>query len=82
MRPFTYTSPHSIDEAVMLLAPATGANGSAPRALAGGTDLLTLMKADLLAPEQLIDIKRLVDLDDGITEGPEGLTIGSLATLA
>jgi xanthine dehydrogenase YagS FAD-binding subunit len=40
------------------------------------------MKADLLAPEQLIDIKRLVDLDDDITEGPDGLTIGALATLA
>lgn len=82
MRPFTYSSPRSLDEAVTLLTSAAGANGSAPRALAGGTDLLTLMKADLLAPEQLIDIKRLVDLDDDIVEGPDGLTIGALATLA
>jgi xanthine dehydrogenase YagS FAD-binding subunit len=82
MRPFTYASPRSLDEAVTLLAPAAGTNGSAPRALAGGTDLLTLMKADLLEPSQLIDIKRLADLDDGIAEGPDGLTIGALATLA
>jgi xanthine dehydrogenase YagS FAD-binding subunit len=82
MRPFTYASPHSVEEAVMLLAPAAGANGTAPRALAGGTDLLPLMKADLLAPEQLIDIKRLADLDDRIEDGPDGLTIGALASLA
>ncbi len=30
----------------------------------------------------MIDIKRLVDLDDDIAEGPDGLTIGALATLA
>jgi xanthine dehydrogenase YagS FAD-binding subunit len=82
MRPFTYASPRSLDEAITLLTPALDQNGSAPRALAGGTDLLTLMKANLLEPEQLIDIKRLVDLDDDITEGPDGLTIGALATLA
>jgi len=82
MRPFTYASPRSLDEAVSLLAPGAGANGSAPRALAGGTDLLTLMKANLLEPEQLIDIKRLADLDDEIVEHADGLMIGALATLA
>ena len=78
MRPFTYTSPRSLDEAAALLAdPADGT-----RLLAGGTDLLTMMKGDLLAPSRLIDIKRLVDLDDQIVDGPDGVTIGALATLA
>lgn len=82
MRAFDYASPRSIDEALALLTPAHPANGDAPRPLAGGTDLLTLMKADLLAPERLVDIKRLVELDDRVEDGPEGLTIGGLATLA
>ena len=80
MRPFGYASPRSLDEAVSLLAPAGHRQGGA-RPLAGGTDLLTLMKADLCAPDQLIDIKRLADLDDRIADGPDGLTIGALATL-
>ncbi|HEU5433726.1 MAG TPA: FAD binding domain-containing protein, partial [Thermomicrobiales bacterium] len=52
------------------------------RPLAGGTDLLTLMKADLAAPGRLIDIKRLAELDDRIDDGPDGLTIDAPATLA
>lgn len=81
MRTFDYASPRAIDEALALLAPASGANGHGPRALAGGTDLLTLLKADLLEPDLLVDIKRLAELDDRIEDGPEGLTIGALATL-
>jgi xanthine dehydrogenase YagS FAD-binding subunit len=82
MRAFDYASPRTIDEAIALLSPPPGANGGSPRPLAGGTDLLTLMKADLLAPAQLVDIKRLAELDDRIEDGPDGLTIGALATLA
>jgi xanthine dehydrogenase YagS FAD-binding subunit len=40
------------------------------------------MKADLYTPERLIDIKRLAELDNRIEEGPNGLTIGALTTLA
>ena len=76
MRPFEYASPASVDEALALL----GGDG-ATRPLAGGTDLLPLMKADIAAPSRLIDIKRLTGLSDGIAEGPEGLTIGALAKL-
>jgi xanthine dehydrogenase YagS FAD-binding subunit len=80
MNQFAYASPRSIDDAIALLAAST-ANGGA-RPLAGGTDLLTLMNADLAAPERLIDIKRMAELDDRIEDGPDGLTIGALATLA
>jgi xanthine dehydrogenase YagS FAD-binding subunit len=73
MRPFAYKSPERIEEVFPLL----GANS---RAIAGGTDLLTLMKADLAAPEQLVNVKRV--LPKGIALSGEGLTIGALSTLA
>ena len=82
MRAFTYASPRTVAGAIALLTPSPHENGESARALAGGTDLLTLMKSDLLAPDQLVDIKRLADLDDRIADGPTGLTIGALTTLA
>ncbi len=82
MRPFDFARPGSIAEAVGLLG-TSGTDGfDEPRALAGGTDLLTLMKADLYAPQRLDDIKRLVDLDHRIEESPDAQTIGPLTTLA
>ena len=73
MRAFEYTTPSTIQQAVSAL----GANS---RALAGGTDLLTLMKADIAAPERLVNVKML--LPRGIEARPEGLEIGALTTLA
>src|SRR5256885_1512163 len=46
----------------------------APRFLAGGTDLLTLMKADVAAPGLLIDVKRAADLPRGIEQRHDRLT--------
>lgn len=82
MRPFDFARPETIEDAVAMLdgRVVNGPNGSA--ALAGGTDLLTLMKAGLYAPDRLIDIKRLPDLDNRIEEDDDGLTIGALVTLA
>ncbi len=74
MQPFSYTRPETIDEAV-----GQGANA---RYLAGGTDLLTLMKRDLDAPERLVDIKRLPELNDRVTDTGDGVEIGALATLS
>ncbi len=78
MRAFDYLRPASLDEAISLLdtaAPET-------RLLAGGTDLLPLMKLDIHTPERLIDIKRLPELDDRIAPTADGgLRIGALATL-
>jgi xanthine dehydrogenase YagS FAD-binding subunit len=74
MQPFTYTRPETIDEAV--------GQGDRARYLAGGTDLLTLMKRDIDAPEQLIDLKRLPELDDEIVDTGDGVEIGALATLS
>lgn len=73
MRAFAYSRPESLDEALALLGPSA-------RPLAGGTDLITLMKTDLVAPERLVSIGRL--LPRSIAVGAEGLTIGAGATLA
>ena len=84
MRPFAYQSPGTIDEALSLL-PGEGWRGledGATRPLAGGTDLITLLKGGLAAPQRLLDVKRLPDLPRGIVEGPDGLTLGALTTLA
>lgn len=59
-----------------------GPEAELPRLLAGGTDLLTLMKHDLATPGQLIDIKRLPELDNAIAPSTQGTRIGALTTLA
>jgi xanthine dehydrogenase YagS FAD-binding subunit len=82
VRPFDFARAGSIEEALDLLQESDGASESGSRVLAGGTDLLTLMKADLYAPRRLVDIKRLAELDNRIDEDPAGLTIGALTTLA
>ncbi|MBA2557297.1 MAG: xanthine dehydrogenase family protein subunit M, partial [Chloroflexi bacterium] len=79
MKPFEYLRPESVNDAIGVL----GEGADRARVLAGGTDLLTLMKGGLSSPERLVDIKRLPDLDDAIESHPEGgLRIGALATLA
>ena len=79
MRHFAYASASSLAEAIALLG---GGETGAVRPLAGGTDLLTLMKADLAAPTQLVDIKRLSDLPRGIVETAAGVQIGALTSLS
>ena len=78
LRPFAYDRPTTIADTISLLARDT----EAIRPLAGGTDLLTLMKGEIVAPDRLVDIKRLNDLSDEIAVTHRGLEIGALATLA
>jgi xanthine dehydrogenase YagS FAD-binding subunit len=80
MRAFDYARPETIEQALALLDGAERTDGLR-RPLAGGTDLLTLMKADIVSPHVLIDIKRLPELDDRILDTGDGLEIGALATL-
>src|SRR5919202_2154046 len=79
MRSFEYTSPTTIDEVITLLGQD---GGGATRPLAGGTDLLTLMKADVAAPSRLVDIKHLAELPGGLEDTGQGLTLGALTTLS
>lgn len=51
------------------------------RPIAGGTDLLTEMKARIAAPERLVNIKTLRELK-GIDESGDRIRIGALTTLA
>lgn len=76
MRPFEYASPRTEQEAVELL----NDHDANTAVLAGGTDLITLMKLDLLAPERVVDIKNIESLQTVTPEG-EGVLVGSLVTL-
>lgn len=70
MRPFDYARAASPGEAT-----AAGAAGAV--FIAGGTNLLDLMKLEVMAPERLVDINRL-DLDGVAPTDDGGLRIGAL----
>jgi xanthine dehydrogenase YagS FAD-binding subunit len=72
MKSFFHHLPTSLHEALALLGPAS-------RPLAGGTDLVTLMKPRLAEPEHLIAVRRL--LPRGVQQGPEGILLGASTTL-
>jgi xanthine dehydrogenase YagS FAD-binding subunit len=76
MRAFEYASPTSTKQAISLL----GATWGNAEVLAGGTDLLGLMKDDVIHPKRLINIKNIKELS-GITASAQGLRIGALTTL-
>jgi carbon-monoxide dehydrogenase medium subunit len=70
-----YAAPESLEGAVALLA---GAKGEA-RVLAGGTDLLVQMRADMVDPELIVDIKRIPETRT-VTEEGGGWRIGAAVT--
>jgi len=77
MQPFEYASPATQEQAVSLL----GRTWGATAVLAGGTDLLALMKGDIVHPKRLVNIKDIKECQ-GITADAGGLRIGALTTLA
>jgi xanthine dehydrogenase YagS FAD-binding subunit len=76
MRPFEYVSPETSQQAISLL----GATWGPTEILAGGTDVLALMKEDVIAPKRLVNIKDVKDLH-GVSATTQGLRIGALTTL-
>lgn len=76
MRPFEYISPHTRTQAISLL----GTTWGNTEVLAGGTDLLALMKDDVVAPRRLVNIKEIADLR-GVSSNTQGLRVGALTTL-
>ncbi len=70
-----YEAPESLEGAVALLA---GAKGEA-RVLAGGTDLLVQMRADVVDPELIVDIKKIPETRT-VTEEKGGWRIGAAVT--
>ncbi|MCQ4309733.1 xanthine dehydrogenase family protein subunit M [Pseudomonas stutzeri] len=72
MNPFSYARPTAIDEAISLFRPDS-------RYIAGGTNLLDLMKENVTRPAQLIDITRL-PMSDIEETANGGLRIGALVS--
>ena len=58
MRAFEYASATTKEQAVQLL----GASWDDAAVLAGGTDLISLMKDDVVQPKRLVNIKEVKDL--------------------
>ena len=82
MHPFTLERPRDLATAVTLKAQA-GRNDAEAEYIAGGTDMIQLLKERVRQPSRLVDLTAgLADLDDRIATGPDGsLRLGALATL-
>jgi xanthine dehydrogenase YagS FAD-binding subunit len=82
MRPLDFIRAESTDHAVSCLAtPSETADSPAPadaRVIAGGTNLLDLMKLQIMRPGRLVDINRLA-LDAIQSTGDGGLRLGATA---
>ncbi len=77
MRAFEYANPTTKEQAVALL----GDNWGEIEILAGGTDLLSLMKDDISHPKRLVNIKGIKELLGIQHSAATGLRIGALVTL-
>ena len=76
MKTFDYQRANSVDDAIKI---ATLGEGQRPFFIAGGTNLLDLMKLEIEQPTQLIDISRLpLNTIEATPEG--GLKIGAMVS--
>ena len=76
MQPFEYANPTTVQEAVGLLSPHWGQAD----VLAGGTDLISLMKDHLHTPRRVVNIKNIKELG-GISKTADGIRIGATVTI-
>ena len=76
MQPFAYANPATVQEAVALLASRWGEAD----VLAGGTDLLCLLKDEIHAPKRVVNIKSIKDLAVIQKTADATLRIGALVT--
>jgi carbon-monoxide dehydrogenase medium subunit len=77
MKEIRYAAPTTLDEAVRLLA---GADGGG-RVLAGGTDLLVQMRAGMVAPGLIVDVKKIPEMMT-IAESGGGFRVGAAVSAA
>jgi len=70
-----YETPDTLEAAAKLLATASGD----ARVLAGGTDLLVQMRAEVLSPTLIVDIKRIAETRS-VKEENGGFRIGAAVT--
>jgi xanthine dehydrogenase YagS FAD-binding subunit len=75
MNPFAYARPDRVDRAV-----AVGADPGT-MFLAGGTELLNWMRLGIVAPERVVDISRITELERVEPLAGGGLRIGALVKL-
>ncbi len=76
MKAFAYAAPREEAEVVRLL----GSHWGETEILAGGTDLIGLMKQMVLTPERVVNIKEVRGLS-GISADSEGVVIGAVTRL-
>jgi xanthine dehydrogenase YagS FAD-binding subunit len=77
MNKFEYASPTTKEQAVALL----GASWADAAVIAGGTDLLSLMKDYIVTPKRLVNLKGIPELRGALITRNGGARIGALATL-
>ncbi|MBT4979475.1 MAG: xanthine dehydrogenase family protein subunit M [Gemmatimonadetes bacterium] len=73
MKDFEYCAPKTLREAVALKAE----KGEAARVLAGGTDLIVQLRGKRFAPDRVIDIKNIADVNELSYSPRKGLIIGA-----
>ena len=77
MNAFEYTSPTTKEQAAKLL----GSSWSDAEVLAGGTDLLSLMKDRIVEPKRLVNLKAIKELRGISYTAKSGLRLGATVTL-
>ncbi len=77
MKSFEYAAPKSVKEATALL----GEQWGETEILAGGTDLLTSLKQEIVSPKRVVSLKNISDLRD-IDSGRNALRIGAMTTMS
>lgn len=79
MKPFTYLSPTTVDEAISFF----GQHSETARYIAGGTDVIVKVKEGWMEPDYLISLKKVEGLDElHKNEATKELSIGALVTHA
>jgi len=77
MQAFSYATPTKKEDVLPLL----GKNWGEVEILAGGSDLLSLMKDDITTPKRLVNIKQVAGMHAVSNEAGGGLHLGALVTL-
>jgi len=77
MQAFDYVSPSTKEEVVALLASEWGKT----EVLAGGTDLISLMKDHVVSPIRLVSLKQVKELKGISFRAATGLRVGAMTTL-
>ncbi len=74
MNPFTYTAVHEVNEATSLLS-----ENSNAKLIAGGTNLIDLMKENISKPNQIVDVNKVPGLNQIRELESGGVRVGALA---